>query len=100
MQIRYYLAAGVAALSIATMTATPVEAQQITTGIEGSVVDESGNPIRGAEVVITDTRTGASRTITTGSDGKFNASNLVTGGPYTISANASGFETWSSIADT
>ncbi len=92
MQIRYYLAAGVAALSIATMTATPVEAQQITTGIEGSVVDESGNPIRGAEVVITDTRTGASRTITTGSDGKFNASNLVTGGPYTISANASGFE--------
>lgn len=92
MQIRYYLAAGVAALSIASFTATPAEAQQITTGIEGSVVDDSGNPIAGAEIVITDTRTGATRTITTGADGKFNASNLVTGGPYTISANASGFE--------
>lgn len=92
MQIRYYLAAGVAALSIASFTAAPAEAQQITTGIEGSVVDDSGNPIAGAEIVITDTRTGATRTITTGADGKFNASNLVTGGPYTISANASGFE--------
>ncbi|HMT41292.1 TonB-dependent receptor [Sphingorhabdus sp.] len=92
MQIRFYLAAGVAALSIASFTATPAEAQQITTGIEGSVVDDSGNPIGGAEVVITDTRTGATRTITTGADGKFNASNLVTGGPYTISANASGYE--------
>jgi outer membrane receptor for ferrienterochelin and colicin len=92
MQIRFYLAAGVAALSIASFTATPAEAQQITTGIEGSVVDDSGNPIAGAEVVIADTRTGATRTITTGADGKFNASNLVTGGPYTISANASGYE--------
>lgn len=92
MQIRYYLAAGVAALSIASFTAAPAEAQQITTGIEGSVVDDSGNPIAGADIVITDTRTGATRTITTGADGKFNASNLVTGGPYTISANASGFE--------
>ena len=92
MQIRFYLAAGVAALSIASFTATPAEAQQITTGIEGSVIDDSGNPIGGAEVIITDTRTGATRTITTGADGKFNASNLVTGGPYTISANASGYE--------
>lgn len=92
MQIRYYLAAGVAALSIASMTATPVEAQQITTGIEGTVVDDSGNPIGGAEVVITDTRTGATRTITTNSDGIFNATGLVTGGPYTVSANAAGFE--------
>ncbi|MGC1468606.1 MAG: carboxypeptidase-like regulatory domain-containing protein, partial [Sphingorhabdus sp.] len=92
MQIRFYLAAGVAALSIASITATPAEAQQITTGIEGSVVDDSGNPIGGVEVVITDTRTGSNRTITTGADGKFNASNLVTGGPYTISANASGYE--------
>lgn len=92
MQIRYYLAAGVAALSIASITATPVEAQQITTGIEGTVVDDSGNPIGGAEVVITDTRTGATRTITTNSDGIFNATGLVTGGPYTVSANAAGFE--------
>jgi outer membrane receptor protein involved in Fe transport len=92
MQVRFYLAAGIAALSIASFGATSAYAQQITTGIEGEVVDDSGNPIGGAEVIITDTRTGAARTITTGADGKFSATNLVTGGPYTISANASGFE--------
>ncbi|WP_422058264.1 TonB-dependent receptor [Sphingomonas sp.] len=67
-------------------------AQQITSGIVGTVTDESGNPLAGAEVVITDTRTGASRTVTTGTDGGFNASGLVTGGPYTVAATAAGFE--------
>lgn len=92
MQIRYYLAAGVAALSIGTMTATPVQAQQITSGIEGSVSDENGNPIAGAEVIITDTRTGSVRTVTTGSGGNFTATNLVTGGPYSVAVSANGFE--------
>lgn len=67
-------------------------AQQITSGIVGTVTDESGNPLAGAEVVVTDTRTGASRTVTTSGDGGFNASGLVTGGPYTVTANAVGFE--------
>ncbi|MEI9850670.1 MAG: carboxypeptidase-like regulatory domain-containing protein [Sphingomonas sp.] len=49
-------------------------------------------PLAGAEVTVTDTRTGAERTITTGSAGTFLATNLVTGGPYTISANAEGYE--------
>jgi Carboxypeptidase regulatory-like domain/TonB dependent receptor/TonB-dependent Receptor Plug Domain len=92
MQIRYFLAAGVAALSIASITATPVEAQQITSGIEGTVVDENGNPVVGAEVIVTDTRTGSARTLSTGGTGAFNASNLVTGGPYTVSISADGYE--------
>src|SRR5690606_4480074 len=54
--------------------------------------DESGNPIAGATVTITDTRTGATRTITTGANGTFAATGLVTGGPYTVTANAEGFE--------
>lgn len=68
------------------------QAQQITSGIEGTVTNESGEPIAGAEVVITDTRTGASRTLTTGTEGGFSASGLVTGGPYSVTANADGFE--------
>jgi outer membrane receptor for ferrienterochelin and colicin len=92
MQIRYYLAASAAALSIATVVATPAMAQQITTGIEGSIVDENGAPVVGATVEITDTRTGATRTITTGTSGSFNASGLTTGGPYTVSVNAAGYE--------
>jgi hypothetical protein len=74
--------------------ATPVAvyAQQITTGIEGTVTDEAGAPLTGAEVTITDTRTNSSRTITTGSGGSFNATGLTTGGPYTVAVTAPGFE--------
>ena len=70
----------------------PVAAQQITTGIDGTVADESGTPIGGATVTITDTRTGAARTITTAANGGFAATGLVTGGPYTVSVSADGFE--------
>ena len=93
MQLKYFLAASAASLSLAcSIAAVPAMAQQITTGIEGTVSDDAGNPIGGAAVTITDTRTGASRQIATGSDGRFSATNLVTGGPYTVSANAAGFE--------
>ncbi|MEM8695564.1 MAG: TonB-dependent receptor [Pseudomonadota bacterium] len=54
--------------------------------------DDGGNAIPNASVSVTDTRTGATRNLTTGSDGAFRAGNLVTGGPYTITATAPGFE--------
>lgn len=92
MQVRYYLAASAAALSIATSVTTPAMAQQITSGIEGAVTDNSGNPITGAEIIVTDTRTGSVRTLSTGENGGFVANNLVTGGPYTIAVSAAGFE--------
>ena len=93
MQLRFFLAASTASLSLACgLAATPAFAQQITTGIEGTVRDETGNEISGAEVVITDQRTGASRTLATGAGGSFNAVNLTTGGPYEISVSAAGFE--------
>ena len=92
MQVRYYLAASAAALSLASVVSTPVHAQQITTGIEGTVVDDSGAAVVGAEVVVTDTRTGSTRTLNTDATGGFSASNLVTGGPYTVAVNAAGFE--------
>jgi outer membrane receptor for ferrienterochelin and colicin len=92
MHLKYLLAASVASLSLATVMATPVAAQQITTGIEGTVRDEAGSPIAGADVTITDQRTGSSRTLSTGAGGSFNAVNLTTGGPYEITVSASGFE--------
>ncbi len=92
MKLKYLLAASVVSLSAAAILPAPVMAQQITTGIEGTVSDADGNPLAGATVTITDTRTGATRTLTTGTDGQFRADNLVTGGPYTVSANAGGFE--------
>ena len=92
MKIKYLLAASVVSLSAVAVLPAPVAAQQITTGIEGTVTDADGNPLAGATVTITDTRTGAERTITTGPSGNFAATGLVTGGPYTVSANADGFE--------
>ena len=66
MKLKYLLAASVVSLSAAAVLPAPVMAQQITTGIEGTVTDADGHPVAGATVAITDTRTGAARTITTG----------------------------------
>ncbi|QJB68740.1 TonB-dependent receptor [Parasphingorhabdus halotolerans] len=92
MKIKYLLAASVVSLSAVGMIATPAAAQQITSGIEGTVRDDNGNALAGATVVVTDTRTGAQRSITTGSSGQFRAESLTTGGPYSVTATASGFE--------
>lgn len=87
--MRNYLFAGAAAAAL--MVPASAYAQQITSGIEGTVVDDAGNPLAGVEVTITDTRTGAARTVTTGGSGTFSTSGLTIGGPYTVSANNSGF---------
>ncbi len=92
MKLKYLLAASVVSLSAAATIATPAVAQQITSGVEGTVNDADGNPLPGAVVTITDTRTGAIRTLTTGGNGGFSATGLVSGGPYSITATAAGFE--------
>lgn len=89
-QMRNNLFLGVAAVALAIPAAAV--AQQITTGIEGTVTDASGAAVAGAQVVVTDTRTGAARTLTTSTGGQFRADTLVTGGPYTAVASAPGFE--------
>ncbi|KLE35273.1 TonB-dependent receptor [Aurantiacibacter luteus] len=93
MKLRYLLAASLGTVATATMLpAASAMAQQITTGIEGTVTDEAGNPVSNATVTVTDTRTGASRTFTTGATGNFAATGLTTGGPYTVTADADGLE--------
>lgn len=89
------LKAGVAAFAFTGILAPTVfvpvaHAQQITSEIRGFVVDESGAPISDANVTIRDTRTGASRTISSGADGEFSARSLTVGGPYTVTASAAG----------
>lgn len=69
-----------------------VHAQQITSGIEGIVRDDAGAPVTGATVTVTDTRTGAARTLVTNDTGAFRTDGLVTGGPYRVTAEAAGFE--------
>ena len=67
-------------------------AQQITSQIEGEVTDSAGAAIAGATVEITDTRTGVSRTLQTGADGRFVARGLTVGGPYSVTASAPGYQ--------
>jgi len=88
MRNHLFIGAAVAALAIP----AAASAQQITSGIVGTVTDENGAPVAGASVTITDTRTGAERTLTTGAAGTFSASGLVTGGPYTVATTADGYE--------
>jgi len=71
---------------------TAAQAQQITTSIRGQVTSESGAPIGNATVIVTDTRTGASRETTTDAQGLFNTENLSTGGPYRVTATAPGHQ--------
>ena len=92
MQLKYFLAATAASLSIAASIAAPAHAQQITSGIEGIVNDDAGAPVAGATVVVTDTRTGQSRTLTADNNGFFRTGGLVTGGPYNVTATAPGYD--------
>lgn len=92
MKIKYLLAASVVSLSAATVIATPAAAQQITSGVEGTVSDASGNALPGATVTITDERTAQVRTATSGENGNFRVQSLPPGGPYTVTVTANGFE--------
>lgn len=97
MKLTKSLSAGAAAIALATGFATvtlptAVMAQQTTSEIRGTVTDNNGQVVSGASVTITDTRTGASRSTTTDSNGGFAARGLTVGGPYSVSASATGFQ--------
>lgn len=92
MKLKYLLAASVVSLSAASMVAAPAAAQEVTSSVQGVVTSETGEPLAGAQVVLTDTRNGRSSTVTTTGSGSFNFRNLEVGGPFTVSVNASGFQ--------
>lgn len=71
------------------MCALGLRAQQTGT-ISGAVVDQVGKPVAGASVEIRNDVTGATKTLTSDSDGKFSAPDLAAGS-YTIHVAAAGF---------
>ncbi|HUE78370.1 MAG TPA: TonB-dependent receptor [Sphingomicrobium sp.] len=79
-------------LAVATVIPTAAEAQQITTEITGQVTSEAGAPVPNAVVVVIDNRTGSTREISANNQGLFSAQNLSTGGPYTVTATADGYQ--------
>ncbi len=80
---RNIVRAWVAALVIA-MAPVAGFTQETTAGMRGTVSTPDGTPATGVQVVVTDTRTGNSRTTSTGSNGVFQLSGLRVGGPYNV----------------
>jgi hypothetical protein len=88
-------AAGLICLAALVLSFAPAANAQLLQGsIEGNVVDASQAAIVGAEVTITNERTNASRTTTTGVAGNYS---FPTVGPslYTVAVTAPGFQTYS-----
>jgi outer membrane receptor for ferrienterochelin and colicin len=83
------------ALTLALLTlfvASGVSAQEISATISGRVVSADGVAIEGATVTVLHQPTGASRTVTSAADGRFQVAGLRVGGPFRISATKDGFE--------
>lgn len=64
-----------------------VLAQSTTSAIRGKLLDTNGDPLANADVVVLDTRTGATRTVSSNDSGTFFAPNLVVGGPFIVTVN-------------
>lgn len=91
MQLRYFLAASAASLSLATAIATPAFAQETSSSVRGSVV-AAGQPVSGATVTIVHTPSGTTSTTTTDQSGNFSSNGLRVGGPFSVTVEADGFE--------
>lgn len=85
-------AASAAAIAIATGLGGEAFAQSITSTIRGTVTSPGGTPVPGATVTVVDSRTGATRSVTTGSNGQFNVPNLEVGGPYIVTVVSADFQ--------
>jgi len=73
------------------LTASGARAQKTTADVRGTVTDEQGAAIAGAEVTITSVETAFSRTATSGSDGVFNFPDLPVG-VYKMRSTHAGFK--------
>lgn len=69
-------------------------AQGVTTSaIRGSVATPAGEPLANVQIVVRNTATGLVRTGLTTADGRFFVPNLPPGGPYTVAASRTGYQT-------
>ena len=61
--------------------------------IRGNIQAQDGSAAGGVSVTLIDTRTGRSRGLTTGDSGRFLATGLAPGGPFTVMLEGSGYAT-------
>lgn len=75
---------------VAALAAAPVFAQSTSAGVGGTVTSSAGQPVVGAEVVITHIESGTVSRATTDANGRYTARGLRVGGPYQITVTKSG----------
>lgn len=73
------------------LVSAPAASAQTVGSIEGVVTDSSGGALPGATVVITNTNTGVTRTVTADSEGRYRARDLGLG-EYQVEASLDGFQ--------
>jgi hypothetical protein len=84
----------VAALVTIVLIAPRAFAQTVAVAqLSGTVVDESGGALPGVDVTVTQTGTGMTRSVVTGSRGEYVFTNLPVG-PYSLSAKLTGFRSF------
>lgn len=93
--LRTWLLVGAVILFGTTLTS---HAQVVSAGITGLVRSTGGTPIQGASVTVVHTPTGATSNAITNQFGRYTVRGLPVGGPFTVTANASG-HTSGSAAD-
>ncbi|MET1259714.1 carboxypeptidase regulatory-like domain-containing protein [Flagellimonas sp. DF-77] len=74
------------------VVSTTAMAQVTTSNIKGSVVDDQGAPLFGANIVAVHTPTGTRFGAITNETGRFNLLNLRVGGPYEVTISYVGFK--------
>ena len=97
MQLKFFLAASAASVSLACSLAAPAYAQETSSSVRGTVATQ-GAPVAGAEVTVVHTPSGTTSTATTDATGAFSANGLRVGGPFTVTVDAPGYET-STVSD-
>ena len=75
---------------LAALATAPVFAQATSAGVGGLVTSTDGQPVAGAEVVITHVESGTVSRATTDASGRYAARGLRVGGPYTVTITKSG----------
>jgi hypothetical protein len=68
-----------------------LQAQVVTSEIRGTVIDQNGQPIAGAQVSVTDTRTNVTRGALTNENGRYFVAQLQPGGPFTVRVQIIGY---------
>jgi hypothetical protein len=81
------LLVAIVGLTIAAFTSN---AQIVSSGMTGTVLDATGAPVSGARVTAVHTPTNTKFTGTTGANGRFSFRGMPVGGPYSVSAEAEG----------